>query len=152
MAIQTGTGKARDRKVLRARINSQIGTSIPVWYPEDRGFETNAAELTQFIRVNYGRAFGDVGSVGGKENRVGSWPLLLATQPAPGMLAAIEAAEAKIQSIADVSLNQDGEDVWTMGHLEVHDDIAPANVPESLQDAYVWNQLVIPYRATEVAR
>lgn len=155
MATQTGTGKARDRNVLRSRLDALYTTS-PIWWSEDTSFVEPAhtsppSAPASFLRPQYGRSFGARGTVTGAENRSGAWSLLLATQARPGMNDVMAAAEVEIRSLADPTQNDNAEDVWTDGSVEVHDEIASL-VPQGIASDWYWTQFIVPYTATEIGR
>ena len=153
---QTGTAWARAIKVFRARVDSLwTKANGKLWWPEDEGF--TAPPMTDppsapaaILRVQPNRSFEDpLTWGGGNTSGQGSISFVFGVQARPGMLTAIGAAETDIRAIADPSQNDDAEDIWTMGDVEVNPDVAPRGIPEALSRAFNWTQFVVPYRLAE---
>lgn len=156
MATQTGTGKARDKSVLRSRL-AEFYDETPIWWPEDTDFNvptpTSAPTApAAFLRPQQGATFGERGTVAGNESRNGSWSLIAGVQVRPGVDSKMAAIESQVRAVADVLRNDDLEDVWSPGHVETHEDVAPGGIPSNIQDAFRFDQFVIPYFATEIGR
>lgn len=149
---ETGTGVARARKVLRKRLAASFSEG-EIWWPEDATFVPPAhtqppSEPSSFLRVMPGPVFSQIASSQGSTKNQGTWSLLFACQSRPGMDAENERAETEVRALAHPSQNDNDEDVWTLGDVEIHSGIAP-QVPESVRDGYYWTQFVIPYKMME---
>ena len=146
---QTGTGKARDKKVMRALVDEHV--TVDVWYPEDPGFILEPPAV--FLRPEQGATFGERGSAEGDESRSGSWNFLGFARNVPGVDMQMDAIEQMVRAIASTGrTDADTEDIWTTGAMETHEDVAPGGLPKAVEDAYRIDQYIVPYSATEVGR
>lgn len=163
---QTGTGKARDKLILRARVlefitgpTARDSETAVYWQDDDPGFPSPPMTSppdppASFIWPQQNATFPFRGTTTGEEIRQGSWSILAAVQTGrPGVDAQMALLEADIRLLADAGHpDANTEDLWTEGPVETNERVEPNNVPEAIRKAFRFDQFVIPYMATEIGR